>query len=129
MSRMTSDKAGRRARRQSSEEFKAGAVRLVVDESKTVGAVARELIGRLRRLRGPLIRHADVMPDSRDEYKCEMLNWSFGPSGGGPEPANQIRSILTSLLARLAQLVWSRAVSTTLRQPGSVFTVATPSYR
>ena len=43
MSRMGSSKAGRRARRQFSDEFKAGAVRLVVDEGKTVGAVARDL--------------------------------------------------------------------------------------
>ena len=33
----------RRSRRQFSEEFRAQAVRLVVDEGKTVGAVAREL--------------------------------------------------------------------------------------
>jgi transposase len=43
MSRMGSSKAGRRARRQFSDEFMAGAVRLVLDEGKTVGAVAREL--------------------------------------------------------------------------------------
>jgi transposase len=43
MSRMSSSKAGRRTRRQFSEEFKEGAVRLVLDEGKTVGAVAREL--------------------------------------------------------------------------------------
>ena len=43
MSRMGSSNTGRRARRQFSEEFRAGAVRLVVDEGKTVGAVAREL--------------------------------------------------------------------------------------
>ena len=43
MSRMGSSKAGRRPRRQFSEEFRAGAVRLVVDEGKRVGAVAREL--------------------------------------------------------------------------------------
>ena len=36
-------KPGRRVRRQFSEEFKEGAVRLVLDEGKTVGAVAREL--------------------------------------------------------------------------------------
>ncbi len=42
MSRMGS-KQTRRARRQFTEEFKAGAVRLVIDEGKTVGAVAREL--------------------------------------------------------------------------------------
>ena len=34
---------GRRARRAFSDEFRAGAVRLVLDEGKTVGAVARNL--------------------------------------------------------------------------------------
>ena len=43
MSKMGSRTAGRRARRQFSEEFRIGAVRLVLDEGKTVGAVAREL--------------------------------------------------------------------------------------
>ena len=43
MSRMGSTKAGRRARRQFSEEFRIGAVRLVLDAGKTVGAVAHEL--------------------------------------------------------------------------------------
>ncbi len=43
MSRMESSTPGRRARRQFSDEFKAGAVRLVLDEGKSVGAVAREL--------------------------------------------------------------------------------------
>jgi transposase len=43
MSSMGSSKAHRRARRQFTEEFKAGAVRLVLDEGKSVGAVAREL--------------------------------------------------------------------------------------
>lgn len=43
MARMGSSKAGRRVRRQFSEEFRVGAVRLVLDEGKTVGAVAREL--------------------------------------------------------------------------------------
>jgi len=43
MSRMGSSKTGRRVRRQFSEEFKEGAVRLVLDEGKSVGAVAREL--------------------------------------------------------------------------------------
>ena len=33
----------KRARRQFTDEFKAGAVRLVLDEGKTVGQVAREL--------------------------------------------------------------------------------------
>lgn len=43
MSRVGSTKSGRRARRQFTEEFKAGAVRLVLDEGRTVAAVAREL--------------------------------------------------------------------------------------
>lgn len=43
MSRMSSRTAGRRVRRQFSDEFKEGAARLVLDEGKTVGAVAREL--------------------------------------------------------------------------------------
>ena len=37
MSRMAKDALGRRARRQFSEEFKEGAVRLVLDEGKTIG--------------------------------------------------------------------------------------------
>ena len=43
MARMGSDKLGRRVRRQFTDEFRAGAVRLVLDEGKTIGAVAREL--------------------------------------------------------------------------------------
>ena len=43
MSEMGSGTGTRRTRRRFSEEFKAGAVRLVVDEGKSVGAVAREL--------------------------------------------------------------------------------------
>jgi len=42
MSRMAKT-AGRRARRRFTGEFKAGVVRLVLDEGKTAGAVAREL--------------------------------------------------------------------------------------
>jgi transposase len=40
---MAKDALGRRARRQFSEEFKEGAIRLVLDEGRTIGAVAREL--------------------------------------------------------------------------------------
>jgi transposase len=40
---MGSRKAGRRPRRQFTDEFMAGAVRLVLDEGKRIGAVAREL--------------------------------------------------------------------------------------
>ena len=43
MSNMGSGTGGRRARRRFSEEFKAGAVRLALDDGKSVGAVAREL--------------------------------------------------------------------------------------
>ena len=42
MSRMAKTE-GRRSRRKFTDEFKAGAVRLVLDEGKTAGAVAREL--------------------------------------------------------------------------------------
>lgn len=42
MSRMAKTE-GRRARRRFTDEFKAGVVRLVIDEGKTAGAVAREL--------------------------------------------------------------------------------------
>src|SRR5215510_14299880 len=43
MSSMRTDRGARRARRRFTTEFKAGAVRLVLDEGKTIGAVAREL--------------------------------------------------------------------------------------
>jgi len=43
MSTMGTNAKGRRFRRAFTEEFKAGAVRLVLDEGKTVGRVAREL--------------------------------------------------------------------------------------
>ena len=43
MARIGSDKLGRRVRRQFTDDFKAGAIRLVLDEGKTIGVVAREL--------------------------------------------------------------------------------------
>ena len=43
MSRPMPDTPPRRPRRQFTDEFKAGAVRLVLEEGKTVGAVARDL--------------------------------------------------------------------------------------
>src|SRR5688572_11083022 len=43
MSRSMADAPKRRARRQLTDEFKASAVRLVLDEGKTVGAAARDL--------------------------------------------------------------------------------------
>src|SRR5215208_4940917 len=43
MSRPMADTPKRRPRRQFTDEFKASAVRLVLDEGKTVGAAARDL--------------------------------------------------------------------------------------
>ena len=43
MSRPMADTPKRRPRRQFTDEFKAGAVRLVLDDGKTVGAAARDL--------------------------------------------------------------------------------------
>jgi len=43
MSTMAADTPRRRARRQFTDEFKAQAVRLVLEEGKTVGTVARDL--------------------------------------------------------------------------------------
>ena len=43
MARMGSSRTGRRVRRQFTEEFRTGAIRLVLDEGKTIGAVARDL--------------------------------------------------------------------------------------
>jgi transposase len=43
MSKMTTATDGRRERRRFTSEFKAGAVRLVLDEGKSIGVVAREL--------------------------------------------------------------------------------------
>lgn len=43
MGSMGSEARSRRARREFTEEFKKGAVRLVLDEGRTVGGVAREL--------------------------------------------------------------------------------------
>jgi transposase len=43
MSTMGTNTKGRRLRRTFTDEFKAGAVRLVLDEGKTVGRAAREL--------------------------------------------------------------------------------------
>lgn len=43
MGSMATDKRPQRQRRSFTDEFKAGAVRLVIDEGKSVGQVAREL--------------------------------------------------------------------------------------
>jgi transposase len=56
---MGSSKGTRRARRRFSEEFKAGAVRLALEEGKSVGAVARELDLTASAL-GLWVRHAQA---------------------------------------------------------------------
>ena len=43
MSRPMADTPKRRPRRQFTEEFKAGVVRLVLDDGKSAGAVARDM--------------------------------------------------------------------------------------
>jgi transposase len=43
MSRLMADTPKRRPRRQFDDNFKAQAVRLVLDEGKTIGSVARDL--------------------------------------------------------------------------------------
>jgi transposase len=43
MGSMATEKKAARTRRRFTDEFKAGAVRLVIDEAKSVGQVAREL--------------------------------------------------------------------------------------
>ena len=72
MSRMRSSHGGRRARRQFSDEFKEGAVRLVLDEGKTVGAVARELdLTGIVKL-GPLVAEL-----ANDEPACQLSRLSI----------------------------------------------------
>jgi transposase len=75
MSRMAASRSGRRPRRQFDDDFKEGAVRLVLDEGKTVGAVARELDLTASALSG-WVRHAraertkgksGLMKEERDE--------------------------------------------------------------
>ena len=43
MARMEQSRRGRRSRRSFTDEFRAGAVRLVLDEGKTIAEVARDL--------------------------------------------------------------------------------------
>jgi transposase len=64
---MDEQKQQRRPKRQFSEEFKAGAVRLVLDEGKSVSQVARDL---------------DLHPNSLHEWvKREKANRSGGKTG------------------------------------------------
>ena len=67
MARMGSKQAGRRARRQFSEEFMVGAVRLVLDEGKTIGAVAREL---------------DLTPSALGNWVRKFMGRGMAGSGG-----------------------------------------------
>ncbi len=61
MSTMASTGTLRRSRRRFSEEFKTGAVRLVLDEGRTVGSVARDLDLTESALRTSLARHGRSM--------------------------------------------------------------------
>ena len=65
MSRMSPSKPSRRPRRQFSDEFKEGAVRLVLDEGQSVSAVARELDLTASALRLWSIRPALSRPRAR----------------------------------------------------------------
>ena len=57
MSRMETDKRGRRVRRQFSDEFKAGAVRLVREEGKSISARANPDVAPIRIHPAILISH------------------------------------------------------------------------
>jgi transposase len=78
MARMGSDNIGRRVRRQLSQEFRAGPVRLMLDEGKTMAAVARELELTRRPwacgsdARKPIGRRG--APDSRTEERAELAD-------------------------------------------------------
>lgn len=91
MSRM-SKASGRRPRRRFSEEFKEGAVRLVFDEGKTVGAVARELDLTASAL-GLWVQHA-------------RAEWTKGKSG----PMKEEREELTRLRIENRELRMERDI-------------------
>ncbi|MGE0705515.1 MAG: transposase [Vicinamibacterales bacterium] len=81
----------RRTRRQCSEEFKEGAVRLVLDEGKTVGAVARELDLTASALglwvqQGPC--RADQGQERADEGRARGAD---APAQGSPEATRGAR--------------------------------------
>ena len=81
-----SEQLGRRARRRFSDEFKDGAVRLVLDEGKTVGAVARELDLTASALEpvGPArARRADEGQERADEGRAR---------GADPAPERESRA-------------------------------------
>ena len=84
MARMGSSTAGRRVRRQFSEEFRVGAVRLVLDEGKTVGAVAREL---------------DLTPSSLAKWVQQArADRSQGKTLGYDTPADRLATSVASTL-------------------------------
>ena len=65
MAGMEPGKKSRRARRHFTEEFRAGAVRLVLDEGHTVGRVARDLDLTVSALRAWRARHPHAMSPHR----------------------------------------------------------------
>ena len=77
MSRMGSTKAGRRARRQFSEEFRIGAVRLVLDAGKTgLTTEERADLARLRKDNPELRMERDVLKKAAVSSKgrCNAMN-------------------------------------------------------
>ena len=87
MSTMAATVRPRRARRQFTDEFKAGAVRLVLDEGKTVGQVARELDLTESALRHWVERERggpDQRPDRPDDRGTRGV---AAPAQGSPDAA------------------------------------------
>src|SRR6266849_4668367 len=101
MSRMGSRKAGRRARRQFTEEFRAGAVRLVLDEGKTVGAVARELDLTPSSL-GHWVRHAQADRTNGKTGRTTVEREELARLRKENRVLQEERDILKNLPARLA---------------------------
>ena len=102
MSTMANTTKPRRLRRQFDDEFKAGAVRLVLDEGQTVGRVSRDLdltesalrnwVDRVRADRtkgrtGLTTEERDELRRLRKErggprFSDRLLRWSPDPTGG-----------------------------------------------
>jgi transposase len=84
-------KKPRRARRSFSDEFKAGAVRLVLDEGKTVGQVARDL---------------DLTATSLNEWvKRARADRTHGRTGLTTEERGELASLRKEVLKETAVLL------------------------
>ena len=87
MSTMAATVRPRRARRQFTDEFKAGAVRLVLDEGKTVGQVARELDLTESALRHWVERERADRTKGRTGLTTEEREELRRPAQGSPDAA------------------------------------------